>query len=217
MKKSRLVKAIILTMSVLSVSSIAQTWVAWGSPYNLIANISNGNNTNGNVLVAGNRFTTANDSAVLFLGNQSQYIKSTFGGGIRIGTFAAANAIQLQENTGNVGIGTTNPTVKLDVRGAIATDGNTGNNGGVKWIVVKALLPANQYTVTVSYPGGRSIARTSIVGIAPCFYDYINNWTTIGVSTTAVQVSAISDTQVRLGGGIPGDGHSYISAVIYYQ
>jgi hypothetical protein len=83
---------------------------------------------NGNLLVQGiDSFEGSGDEALVWLGDTNHFIKSHWGEGVTIGTSGAPNGIVLEENTGDVtvsgnmtvngdvGIGTINPTQKLDV------------------------------------------------------------------------------------------------------
>ena len=76
----------------------------------------------GNILVRGtNNFGSTGNEAVMYFGDVNHYIKSINGTGLKIGTYGAADAISIQQGTGNVGIGTTNPgNYKLAVDGAVA-------------------------------------------------------------------------------------------------
>jgi len=61
----------------------------------------------GNTLIKGTgNFNTQPDSAVLYLGDNNNYIKSAFGKGVSIGTHAAGDALTIETGTGSVGIGT---------------------------------------------------------------------------------------------------------------
>lgn len=61
----------------------------------------------GNVLIKGtNNFSAAGDEAVLYLGDNNHYIKSVWGGGVRIGSFLVPDAVVLMQGDGRVGIGT---------------------------------------------------------------------------------------------------------------
>ncbi len=72
----------------------------------------------GNILVKGvNSFKSANDEAVVYFGDTNHYIKSVYSQGMRIGTYKAPDAIVLQQDTGNFGIGTASPSAKLHVNG----------------------------------------------------------------------------------------------------
>jgi hypothetical protein len=68
-------------------------------------------------------FNGAGDEAVLNLGviPGHFYLKAVWGDGIKMGTYAAADSFVLKQTTGNVGIGTANPTTKLDVNGRVKT------------------------------------------------------------------------------------------------
>ncbi len=84
---------------------------------------------NGNILVKGiNNFGSTGNDAIMYFGDLNHYIKSINGSGVRIGTFGAADAISVQQVTGNVGIGTTSPTSKLHtVASGEKTEDYTGN------------------------------------------------------------------------------------------
>ena len=81
---------------------------------------------NGNIIIRGlNGFTSLGDQTSLFLGDQNQYIRSTYHGGISIGTYQAPDAFQLAETTGNFGLGgvpSLNASWKLRVYGGIAAE-----------------------------------------------------------------------------------------------
>ena len=66
----------------------------------------------GNAVIRGENFTDFGETAKVCVGDTSHYMKAVFGGGLRIGTYQANDAIALQESTGNVGIGTTTPAAK---------------------------------------------------------------------------------------------------------
>jgi hypothetical protein len=59
------------------------------------------------------------DATVQF-GDQYQTLRSVYGSGLRMSTYGATNALNVQEGTGNVGIGTTTPNSKLTVSGTLA-------------------------------------------------------------------------------------------------
>lgn len=81
----------------------------------------------GNLLVRGNSGFKANgDQGILYLGSSHFRIMAEYGYGIKIGVYAKADALNVQEITGRVGIGTTTPTQALHVVGnAYKTDGGT--------------------------------------------------------------------------------------------
>ncbi len=86
---------------------------------------------NGDILARGTSFFPPGDTATVYLGDTNHYIRSIVGGGLRIGTSGASDAISLVENTGNVGIGTTAPGAKLDVNGQVKITGGTPGAGKV--------------------------------------------------------------------------------------
>jgi hypothetical protein len=73
----------------------------------------------GDATIKGVNWTSGN-SASLYLGDSYQYIRATNGGGMKIGTYGAADAITLAENTGDVAITKGNLSVttgKINVKG----------------------------------------------------------------------------------------------------
>ncbi|MFA4852669.1 MAG: hypothetical protein WC599_09145, partial [Bacteroidales bacterium] len=112
-------------------SNIPTFFVSGANGHNTTGNVGIGGTTSpsqklqvdkGNILVRGiNNFGSTGNEAVMYFGDNNHYIKSIFGGGLRIGTYGAADAISIQQGTGNVGIGTNNPgNYKLAVDGAVA-------------------------------------------------------------------------------------------------
>jgi hypothetical protein len=222
MKTNKLAKLLRFVLAVglfSAINSYSQSW-GWDSNISGMRNVPYDYYSYGNVLVAGNHgFDQAGDTAVLFLGDKLHYIKSTFGSGVRIGTYLAQDAIQVQETTGNVGIGTTNPTVKLDVRGAIATDGNTGDNGGIKWIVVQGYIQNGQHTLGINYPGNKVIPQDKIIGISGSIYYgqafslgcYASSNASYAYAGSDQQVTIVSQWTASGSPGIP------VRVVVFYQ
>jgi len=81
----------------------------------------------GNIIVQGtNSFTASGHEGVVYLGSVHHFIKGIYGTGIKIGTYAVADAITIKELSGNVGIGTTTPGQRLTVRGNILVENTSG-------------------------------------------------------------------------------------------
>lgn len=79
---------------------------------------------NGDILVQGaGSFDEAGEEAFLFLGDTNSYIKAVHGSGVRIGSWFTGDALAIQQVTGNVGIGTVNPTY-----GKLHVNSNNGGN-----------------------------------------------------------------------------------------
>jgi hypothetical protein len=79
----------------------------------------------GNMIVQGTDSFDANgEEGVLYLGSVHHYIKGVYGFGVKIGTYAAGDAISIEEISGNVGIGTIDPDYRLDVNGDINVAGS---------------------------------------------------------------------------------------------
>jgi hypothetical protein len=83
----------------------------------------------GDTIVGGTNFTAAGHTARLVLGDANHVVRSVYGGGLRFGVWPDANALTVEDNTGNVGVGTASPGFKLHV------NGDAGKPGGGSWSV----------------------------------------------------------------------------------
>jgi hypothetical protein len=81
----------------------------------------------GNSLVRGvNNFQKNGDTAFLYIGDTNNFIQSTVGNGITIGVYQKPAAVQINQYSGYVGIGTSAPTNRLTLgqgTGAALGDG----------------------------------------------------------------------------------------------
>lgn len=73
----------------------------------------------GNVFIRGTQgFNAAGEVAIAYFGHPAHNIRGEYGTGITVSTFGAANALTVREGTGNVGIGTIEPSEPLEVAGS---------------------------------------------------------------------------------------------------
>ncbi|HEV2115634.1 MAG TPA: hypothetical protein VGR48_06395 [Terriglobales bacterium] len=86
----------------------------------------------GDILIKGpNNFVAAGNQAHLYLGGPNHFIVATYGLGVSIGAVSAANAVFIQDKTGNVGIGTTTPSSRLVVNGLEQVGTTTATPGAI--------------------------------------------------------------------------------------
>ena len=95
----------------------------------------------GYVLFEGlDNFETSGDESRIYLGNTGYVLKSIKGTGLQFDVEGLSGAMTILNTSGNVGIGISNPQVKLDVNGTICSSNLSGggqqilitdNNGGI--------------------------------------------------------------------------------------
>ena len=94
----------------------------------------------GNAYVGGTSWSSTGDVAHLILGDGNHGIRANWGEGVTVFTSGAGDGIKLEQSTGNVGIGTADPTSKLDVLDAnqalTLRAGNSVNNYGKNQIMM---------------------------------------------------------------------------------
>jgi hypothetical protein len=131
----------------------------------------------GDILVQGpNGWGHDGDQATLYLGDNLNYIRNVFNGGIRIGAFLAPDALAVNNFNGRVGVNTTLPTHRFEVKtdvsefGIAHTDGTrtiatflggASIDGG--WIGTESNHPLNLFTNNGS--AQLTVATTGNVGI----------------------------------------------------
>ena len=93
--------------------------------------------------VSGDTLTTG----TTYVGDTNHSIRAIGGSGVAISTYAVTDGIILKQSTGNVGIGTTSPTQKLEVNGTVKATTFTGNGtipigGIIMWSGTTSDIPA---------------------------------------------------------------------------
>jgi hypothetical protein len=109
---------------------------------------------NRDVRVQGTSFSGTGDTASLFLGDGGHSLKAGWGFGLSLNTFGADNALVIRETTGNVGIGDTNPSAKLSIKGAGVNANALLVDEGSSWLtdnVVTSVWPGTQTNVGFSF------------------------------------------------------------------
>lgn len=91
----------------------------------------------GNAMISGtDNFAYNGSEGRLYLGDWNTYIKAVRGagnaGGLRLGAYQAVDVVSIG-NGGNVGIGTSNPSAKLEVNGNLTVTGNLNVTGQISF------------------------------------------------------------------------------------
>jgi len=167
----------------------------------------------GDVLIRGtDGFDEMDEEAVLHLGSSDHhYIKAVWGGGLRLGTFGAVDLLTLEQNSAEVGIGTTDPDQKLHVAGNIASsaglladyDNPDTDTWGVQW-----------------YGGNGSVARDDyyymdLHGERLRIVQNVNSsgettiWTIDGAGNVAADGTMTTGGELYLGGTPGADGITF--------
>jgi hypothetical protein len=89
-------------------------------------------------------FKGPGDKAFLYVGDKHHPIEAIWGVGLVFGSYRQGSALFVQDTSGNVGINTTSPTVRLDVAGDANVSG-TFTKGAGSFKIDHPLDPANKY------------------------------------------------------------------------
>lgn len=95
------------------------------------------------IVTVGAPLTQTGDEAAIYFGDQNHYVKSVFGGGLRLGTLGSSDALIIEEGNGQVGIGTETPDAMLDVE----------NNGTAAHTIVSRVSSTSTNAIEVFRDG----------------------------------------------------------------
>jgi hypothetical protein len=176
--------------------------VGWGTTWAGISHYNQANST-------GYGFLQSNDGNYTFLNKPNTGLGYI---GFRVGNSDQA----VITNAGNMGIGTTNPTEKLEVNGKIKiTDGTQGNgkvlvsdaNGGGTWTTTNSIKPA--VTGVFAGGGGNPNSTTSVycntyIDLPPGKWMLFGTYLLAGSTTLATGQSVFVRTNFQLSNTVTG-------------
>ena len=177
-----------INANAVSATKLATARTIWGQSFDGSANVS-GNMTGVGIINAHYHFPDASSNAHLFVTTNSastDYIALQVSNGN--GSNPSLRPLVLQPSSGNVGIGTTQPSEKLHVVGNILSSGNIIANGGV---AAKGIA-----SMSMSGGGGAAGAVTQI-NVGTTSYTPTDGIVTLPSSYPASDVSAWAKASIR--------------------
>jgi hypothetical protein len=150
----------------------------------------------GNMLVRGaDNFNKAGDTAYVYVGDTNHPIEAIWAGGLALGAYKAPQAIFIQDETGNVGIGTPTPTSPLEVSG----------DGAKPVVAVNQKGSGNGISASTTAPTAaavKGLATDSTCFNEPCSAGVLGETTSIVHSTGVMGiVSGRSGTGLSINNG----------------
>ena len=128
----------------------------------------------GDAIVRGSSFNAPGATASVSLGDGQHSIRADWGSGLVFDTFGVTDPVVIKQNTGNVGIGTTDPTASLDIDGTFRLRGtptpgdaliaSPAGDGTVEWgtIAGDGSLPVGTNTQTMRHNGTDWVADSKL-------------------------------------------------------
>lgn len=157
----------------------------------------------GNALIRGPQNFASGTDALLMLGDGNNYVKATWGQGLRFGVWGGGDALVLK-NGGNVGVGTTDPQSKLHV---VAPAGQTVAatfRGNVRVVSNTSGATVVELGEGLDYAEGFDVSEPSEAGPGTVLVIDLNNPGKLAVSTSPYdrKVAGIVAGGKNLGSGV---------------
>jgi hypothetical protein len=177
----------------------------------------------GSALITGSRWASTGDASPLYLGDSNHGIKSLYGQGVMIFTYNVTNGIFLQQSTGDVSIGTSDPAgYKLRVNGDVLIDGKL--RGRTLWVLtadtssISAAVQSEDGSYNVLYAYNGTIYGAYVWNALSAILSNMGKSTSTGRIVCSGQMNSLALAFIyHFSNTIRIYGHVCSSSTVYYD